>query len=80
MLAAVIASVAVAVCFLTDPKREEQTEAAPAETVDVTPAATSDLLDADYPSMRAFADVWLAQATSSQQVEYEVQTESGYHS
>lgn len=27
--------------------------------------------------MRAFADVWLAQATSSQQVEYEVQTESG---
>lgn len=77
VLAAVLASVAVAVCFLTDPKREEQTEAAPAETVDVTPAATSDLLDADYPSMRAFADVWLAQATSSQQVEYEVQTESG---
>lgn len=61
MLAAVLASVAVAVCFLTDPKREEQTEAAPAETVDVTPAATSDLLDVDYPSMRAFADVWLAQ-------------------
>ena len=27
--------------------------------------------------MRAFADAWLAQATSSQQVEYEVQTESG---
>lgn len=77
VLAAVIVSAAVAVCFLTDPKREEQTEAAPAETVDVTPAATSDLLDADYPSMRAFADVWLAQATSSQQVEYEVQTESG---
>ena len=77
VLAAVIASVAVTVCFLTDPKREEQTEAAPAETMDVTPAATSDLLDADYPSMRAFADVWLAQATSSQQVEYEVQTESG---
>ncbi len=77
VLAAVIASVAVAVCFLTDPKREEQTEAAPAETVDVTPVATSDLLDADYPSMQTFADAWLAQATSSQQVEYEVQTESG---
>ena len=77
VLAAVIVSAAVAVCFLTDPKREEQTEAAPAETMDVTPAATSDLLDADYPSMRAFADVWLAQATSSQQVEYDVQTESG---
>lgn len=77
VLAAVIASVAVAVCFLTDPKREEQTEAAPAETVDVTPVATSDLLDADYPSIQTFADAWLAQATSSQQVEYEVQTESG---
>lgn len=77
VLAAVIASVAVAVCFLTDPKREDQTEAAPAETVDVTPVATSDLLDADYPSMQTFADAWLTQATSSQQVEYEVQTESG---
>ena len=77
ILAALLASVAVAVCFLTDPKREEQTEAAPAETVAVTPAATSDLLDADYPSMRSFADAWIAQATSSQQVEYEVQTESG---
>ncbi len=77
ILAALLASVAVAVCFLTDPKREAQTEPAPAETVAVTPVATSDLLDADYPSMRAFADAWLAQATSSQQVEYEVQTESG---
>lgn len=77
ILAALLAFVAVAVCFLTDPKREAQTEPAPAETVAVTPVATSDLLDADYPSMRAFADAWLAQATSSQQVEYEVQTESG---
>ena len=77
ILAALLASVAVAVCFLTDPKREEQTEAAPAETVAVTPVATSDLLDADYPSVQVFADAWLAQATSSQQVEYEVKTESG---
>ena len=77
ILLVVIACIALVVCFLTDPKREEQTEAAPAETVDVTPVATSDLLDADYPSMQTFADVWLAQATSSQQVEYEVQTESG---
>ena len=77
ILAALLASVAVAVCFLTDPKREEQTETAPAETVAVTPVATSDLLDADYPSMQAFADAWLAQAVSSQPVEYEIKTESG---
>ena len=77
ILAALLASVAVAVCFLTDPKREEQTEAAPAETVAVTPVATSDLLDADYPSMQAFADAWIAQAIASQPVEYEIQTETG---
>ena len=77
ILAALLASVAVAVCFLTDPKREEQTEPVPAQTTDVTQEDPIAVVDTDQPSVQAFADAWIAQAIVSQPVEYEIQTETG---
>ena len=77
ILAALLASVAVAVCFLTDPKREEQAEPSPAQTADVTQEDPIAVVDTDQPSVQAFADAWIAQAIASQPVEYEIQTETG---
>lgn len=53
VLAAVIASVAVAVCFLTDPKREEQTQNPPAaeEAAAQAPAQSIDASSAPEPAI-----------------------------
>ena len=78
VLAAVIVSVAVAVCFLTDPKKDaEEPEAAPAETTEAAAGEPVSVLNTDYPSMQDFAGFWIETAVLPQPVTYEIRTESG---
>ena len=79
VLAAVVVSIAVAVCFLTDPKRDEEqpVEDAPASVAADGPAEEGSA-PSIFPSMEDYADYLIGQTILLEPIEYKVQTDGGF--
>ena len=76
VLAAVFVSIAVAVCFLTDPKTDaEQPEEEPpaSSTADSTPPTS-----AFFSSIQDYAEYYIAQVILPEPIEYKVLTDGGF--
>ena len=82
VLAAVLVSIAVAVCFLTDPKTdtEQPEEDTPASTAADGPAeADSTLLTSEFfSSIQDYAEYYIAQVILPEPIEYKVLTDGGF--
>ena len=82
VLAAVFVSIAVAVCFLTDPKQDtEQTEEEPPVSSAVDGPAEEDSAPPTsmvFPSLEDYADYLIGQTILLEPIEYKVQTDGGF--
>ena len=82
MLAAVVVSIAVAVCFLTDPKQDtEQTEEEPPVSSAVDGPAEEDSAPPTsmvFSSLEDYADYLIGQTILLEPIEYKVQTDGGF--
>ena len=82
VLAAVVVSIAVAVCFLTDPKQDtEQTEEEPPVSSAVDGPAEEDSAPPTsmvFSSLEDYADYLIGQTILLEPIEYKVQTDGGF--
>lgn len=82
VLAAVVVSIAVAVCFLTDPKQDtEQTEEEPPVSSAVDGPAEDDSAPPTsmvFSSLEDYADYLIGQTILLEPIEYKVQTDGGF--
>lgn len=82
VLAAVLVSIAVAVCFLTDPKTdtEQPEEDTPASTAADGPAEADSTLPTSefFSSIQDYAEYYIAQVILPEPIEYKVLTDSGF--
>ena len=82
VLAAVLVSIAVAVCFLTDPKTdtEQPEEDTPASTAADGPAEADSTLPTSefFSSIQDYAEYYIAQVILPEPIEYKVLTDGGF--
>lgn len=82
MLAAVFVSIAVAVCFLTDPKTdaEQPEEEPPASSTADSPAEADSTppTSAFFSSIEDYAEYYIAQVILPEPIEYKVLTDGGF--
>ena len=82
VLAAVVVSVAVAVCFLTDPKTdaEQPEEEPPASSTADSPAEADSTppTSAFFSSIEDYAEYYIAQVVLPEPIEYKVLTDGGF--
>ncbi len=82
VLAAVLVSIAVAVCFLTDPKTgaEQPEEEPPASSTADSPAEADSTLPTSefFSSIQDYAEYYIAQVILPEPIEYKVLTDGGF--